>query len=122
MKSKNIVKKLKKEGYKIYLKDYQELALELAKRRYNDRIKSNYPCKYNFKHVTESLKQYMEGNLYYNIRTGKTHFKNMVISEYSNPLDIPKSDEITLDDIIWDLLDHVFSSANAIMMYGGKVF
>lgn len=105
---------------KIYLKDYQKLALKLAKKRYNDRIKSNYPCKYNFKHVTESLQQYMEGNLYYNVKTGKTYFKNMVISEYSNPSDIPKS--VTIDDIIWDLLNHVFSSANAIMIHGGKVF
>lgn len=107
---------------KIYLKDHQELALKLANRRYNDRMMSNYPCRYNFEHVTESLKQYTEGNLYYNIRTGKTHFKSIVISEYSNPLDIPKPDEITLDDTIWSLLNHVFSSANAIMMHGGKVF
>lgn len=107
---------------KIYLKDHEELALELAKIRYNDRIKSKYPCKYNFKHVEESLKQYIEGNLYYNIRTGKTHFKDLILSEYSNPADIPKADELTIEDIIWEFLNHVFSSANAIMLYGGKVF
>jgi len=105
---------------KVYLKDYQELALKLAKERYSERIRSNHPCKFNFQHVTESLRQYMEGNLYYNIKTGKTIFKNMVIAEYSNLSDIPKS--ITIEDIIWEFLDHVFSSANAIMMHGGKVF
>jgi len=107
---------------KVYLKDYQELALKLAKERYNDRIRSNSPCNFNFQHVTESLRQYMEGNLYYNIKTGKTIFKNMVIAEYSNPFDIPQPEEITLEDIIWEFLNHVFSSANAIMMHGGKVF
>ncbi len=100
---------------KIYLKEYPELALELAKIRYNDRIKSKYPCKYSFEHVLESLNQYIEGNLYYNIRTGKTHFKN-ILSEYSNPADIPKAEELTIEDIIWEFLNHVFSSANALSL------
>lgn len=104
---------------KVYLKDHQELALKLARERYNNRIRSKYPCKYSFQHVTESLQQYIEGNLYYNAKTGKTIFKNMVIAEYSNLSDIPKS--ITIEDIIWEFLNHVFSSAN-IIMHGGKVF
>jgi len=107
---------------KIYLKDYEELALKLAKERYKIRVNSDYPCRYEFEHVLEALKQYKEANLYYNIRTGRTHFKDFILSEYSNPADIPKADELALEDIISEFLNHVFSSANVLCLYGGNIF
>lgn len=104
---------------KIYLKDYLSIAKELSYKKYDKRTSSNFPCRYRIEDVEESLKQYSKG-MYYNIKTGKTHFKNECIAEYSYKTDIP---EYSLDSMVdienlinVQFLNIIFSSANRLHM------
>ena len=109
----------KYEINKIYLKDYEVEMKDILDKEYSKRILSIYPCVFSIENVMESLRQYLNGNMYYNIKTGKTYFKKEVISEYSNKLDIPNiniTDYSDIESILYGFKCIIFSSANRLHM------
>jgi len=100
---------------KFLLKDHEELAIKLAKERFEKRIMSDVPCHFQLVHVLESLRQYVKGNLSYNDTTGKTTFQGSAVGSYTRKEDIQKYDNI-MDLIVYEFLNHIFSSANRLSM------
>lgn len=96
---------------KVYLKDNMDLALQLAKDKYNKRLFDN-SINFPFKYVENALKEYQE--LHYNIQTGEVKKGSAFISGYTNPIDIPKPEEQTMNDIIsYQFLNIIFSAASS---------